>query len=184
MRQWILLAVIGLTLSCVVGTVLALGRLQGSLSIHAIPVYPGATNVQVQEWGAPSGSQSQVVIYGQSGSGQASGLARSFIQSMYKRTPGGGTIDFSTNDSPQQLYAFYDSQLGRAGWTSSSPPPVSTALNSTSGQTSRIYMYGSYGSTGLPWLSFLPSIHATVIVRAFQYQVGSSNQVSVVLIKW
>src|SRR5438552_2570717 len=122
MRRWILLAVIGLTLSCVVGAVLALGRLQGGLSIHAIPVYPGATNVHTQDWGSSSGSQSQTVIIGQGGGGQvsSSGSGYSFIQSMYKRTPGGGTMYFSTNDSPQQVYAFYDNRLAQAGWTSNS----------------------------------------------------------------
>src|SRR5438128_2282889 len=141
MRRWILLAVIGLTLSCVVGAVLALGGLQGGLSIHAIPVYPGATNVQVQDWGSSSGGQSQGggVIVRQSGSGQ--GSSYSFSQSYYSRTPGGGTMDFSTNDSPQQVYAFYDKRLAQAGWTSNSTrgglfaPTGPTGWGTGTGQT-------------------------------------------------
>jgi hypothetical protein len=107
---------------------------------------------------------------------------------MYGPGPDGGSIGFATNDSPQQVYAFYDSQLGRAGWTSGSmggsyfAPSAGAAPGNSPVQTSRIYMYGMSGPTGLPWVGFLPSIHATLIVDAFQ--LGSSNQVSVVLFKW
>src|SRR5438128_976628 len=98
MRRWIVLAALGLILSCGVVSVLAVGYLQSGSGIHAVPVYPGATNVQIQDWNNVSGRQGgQGFIYvGRRGNPTSNPL--SILSRLLPRNPpSGGTLDFTTN---------------------------------------------------------------------------------------
>jgi hypothetical protein len=184
MRRWILIAITGLILSCGVGAVLALNNLGTRLDIHAIPIYTGATNVQINDWKDSTGSQSGkgLVIVGSKSPGS---ILRGLVPRSDQR---GGTIDFATTDSPQQVYAFYDSRLTKAGWTpftrTSQPiAPNPTTSSSSTGSVSHIYEY-NIAAPRLPWLGFLPRNHATIFVNADGIPVGAGSEVNVVLFNW
>src|SRR4051812_40719257 len=116
MKRLILLTVLAVVLlSCGVGTVLILTHVRSSPDIHSIPVYPGATDVRIDGWGNATGSQA------------------SFNATMAKMVLGTsadeGSLDFTTKDSPQQVYAFYGSAFANAGWkTYSSSGTTSIAV--------------------------------------------------------
>src|SRR5437867_4262159 len=122
MKRLILFASAGLVLACLAGAgvLLVLNPSRSGPNIHAIPIYPGAVNVRVQDSQVQVPIQSFQVATGTTHiqgrsvltSGSAS-LSSTSFSNVYM-----GHIYFTTNDSPQQVYSFYDDLLTTAGWTS------------------------------------------------------------------
>src|SRR3954451_4753700 len=110
-RPVVAVAGLVLFLLCMAGGVLlvAFGS-SGGLSIHSIPVYPRATNVDVIEYGGtppPANMTGSSTVW--VGGGSSTGVA-------WAGGARGGTIFFRTTDSDQQVYDFYDKRLRQAGW--------------------------------------------------------------------
>jgi len=155
MRRWIILAVAGLLLLCSAGTALLIVRSQGASGIHSVHVYPGASNVQVTDFGQSSNGQ---VVWAGKGLG---------LQTI---SHSGGVMIFTTTDTPQQVASYYDNILKTAGWKpmgsgSGLSSGGSTASNTHAVSTLNSYIYNS-PFIFPPFLRFLRKEPASVVVTA------------------
>ena len=189
MRRLLFPTILGLGMLCAVcgggaGVLWFLGSSQSGLSIHAIPVYPGATDVTVQDLNSPS----FVGVVGTSSTAQLSTgsvhiLGSGVLTGGMSSIGDSGFIGFTTTDSAQQVYAFYDASLTKAGWTTaasrgsmSSSLPVSVVGASP---ISHSYVYRS----PLPWLPLLSRPDTLLFVFVDSQSNGTANEGTIFLMQ-
>ena len=174
MRRIILISTISLVLmcSCVVVAGFAVYQ-QSTMSVSALPLYPGAFNVQRAGLpgmvsGTPSGSSG--ITFGQTSTG---GQSWSVSGSGYE------ALRFETTDSTQSVYTYYDRSFRGAGWASTSGgqgPSVYTKLGPP--DFAHIEFLGFQGS-------FVPVVH---VPRVFYFMfvnadsTGTNTQVDITLV--
>jgi len=188
MKRLLIPSIVGLAMLCAVcgagvGAFWLLSNPSGGPTIHNLPIYPGATNVSVQDTNS-SASGSSVAFFGSSSTSssysQSSGGIH--IQST-AALPGfafsvgeDGYITFSTNDSPPQVIAFYDASLTRAGWTLASSGGLFSSQPASvvaSPSASQLYTYRS----GLPWI---PLVHRPDALMSLSVtSLGTGNDVMI-----
>lgn len=182
MKRLILITTGGLVLTCVagVGVLLVLNTARSAPNIHGIPIYPGAANAKVQDlYGFSTNNKPQVVtrsthILG--GGPVISGSPYPNNGNVYV-----GYMYFTSNDSTQQIYSYYDGLFTNAGWTSLIAIGKQTVTSSPGG-------YGlsgprSYTYDPTPFrLPFMSTDNPAIItVRANSLPGGIGSVVSLIL---
>jgi hypothetical protein len=190
MKQLILISISGLVLLCSAGAgvLLVLRLTHVGPDIQAIPVYAGATNIQVkdstylatiQTMQGVTGIHSSTGTAGQGASNQGTiSFANAYV----------GHLTFATNDSPQQVYSYYEGVLTRAGWMSQIAAGIQVAPPTPAGGTGlsgpRLY---TYDPTPL-WLNTITNgavggYVATVTVHVRASSSGAGSEVFIILDK-